>query len=91
MGIELRTSTRTEQPVLLTSKPLCQLCKNYYNLFICSVLFVFAFKPEESTRLWATVWLLGIELWISGRVASAFNYRAISLAPLGDVLMACNN
>jgi hypothetical protein len=43
--------------------------------------------PEEGIRshyrwLWATMWLLGIELRMSGRAVSAFNLWAISPAPV---------
>ena len=47
---------------------------------------IYICMPEEGTRssdrwLWATVWLLGLELRTSGRVANALNCWAISLAP----------
>ena len=47
--------------------------------------------PEEGIRsyyrwLWATMWLLGIELRTSGKAAGALNHWAISLAPLSSIL-----
>jgi hypothetical protein len=49
-------------------------------------------QTEEAFRsyyrwLWATMWLLGLELRISGRTVSAFNHWAISLA-LGIFLIS---
>jgi hypothetical protein len=47
---------------------------------------LFLDTPEEGTRshyrwLWATMWLLGIELRTSGRAVGALNRWAISPAP----------
>jgi hypothetical protein len=47
--------------------------------------------PEEGVRshyrwLWATMWLLGIELRTSGRAVGAFNRWAISPAPITTFL-----
>ena len=55
-------------------------------LSLCSV------TPEEGIRshyrwLWATMWLLGIELRTSGRAVSALNHWAISPAQSSSVLM----
>jgi hypothetical protein len=50
-----------------------------------SILLLSSDTPEECIgshyrRLWATMWLLGIELQISGRAVSALNHWAISPA-----------
>jgi hypothetical protein len=50
----------------------------------CSI-YIYACIPEEGIGshyrwLWATMWLLGIELRTSGRTDSALNLWAISLA-----------
>jgi len=55
-------------------------------LFYISTLSLSSDTPEEGIRphygwLWATMWLLGIELRTSGRAASALNHWAISPAP----------
>jgi len=52
-----------------------------YECFIC----IYTCMPEEGIRslyrwLWATVWLLGIELRTSGRAVSALNRWTISPA-----------
>jgi hypothetical protein len=51
-----------------------------------STLFLSSDTLEEGIRshyrwLWATMWLLGIELRTSGKAVSALNCGAISLAP----------
>ena len=60
------------------------LLKIYLLLYI-STLYLFSDIPEEGIRshyrwLWATMWLLGIELRTSGRAVSALNHWAISPA-----------
>jgi hypothetical protein len=52
------------------------------DLYIC----IYTCMPEEGIRshyrwLWATMWLLGIELRTSGRAVGALNHWAISPAP----------
>ena len=68
-------------------------CSGFLFVSFC-LLFVFECSnwmdtcmPEEGIRsryrwLWATIWVLGIELRTSGRAASALNRWAISPAPL---------
>ena len=57
-----------------------------YIYFTCmNTLLLFSDTPEEATDphyrwLWATMWLLGIELRTSGRAVSALNLWAISPA-----------
>jgi hypothetical protein len=56
-----------------------------YDSSIC----MYTCVPEEGIGshyrwLWATMWLLGIELRTSGRAVSAHNLWAISLAPIKD-------
>ena len=61
----------------------------FIYLFIMCTIFSFCmyvWRPEEGTRphyrwLWATMWLLGIELRTFGRAGSALNLWAISPAP----------
>jgi hypothetical protein len=55
-------------------------------LFYMNTLLLSLHTPEEGITahywwLWATMWLLGIELRTSGRAASALNHRAISPVP----------
>ena len=57
-----------------------------YLLCIQYPVCVYACRPEEGTRpyyrwLWATMWLLGIELRTFGRADNALNHWAISPAP----------
>jgi hypothetical protein len=77
----------------------------YYYLILfygyeCSIC-MYTNIPEEGLRsryrwLWATMWLLGIELMISGKAASALNPWLISQAPTGFLnssylLFPCND
>jgi hypothetical protein len=55
-------------------------------LYIKCSACMYTYMPEEGTRshyryLWATMWLMEIELRTSGRAASALNLWAISPAP----------
>ena len=57
-----------------------------YLLCIQYSVYMYACRPEEGTRshyrwLWATMWLLGIELRTFGRAGNALNLWAISPAP----------
>ena len=80
--------------IFVTEPPLtrCSVYR-YANLFlifsekdsfILHSACIYACTPEEGTRshrwLWATMWLLGLELRMSGRAASAVNLWAISPA-----------
>ena len=60
-------------------------CQIFYVCENTVTVAVFRHTPEEGIRshdrwLWATMWLLGIELRTSGRAASALNGWAISPA-----------
>jgi hypothetical protein len=58
----------------------------YFYFTYVSILLLSSATPEESIRsyyrwLWATMWLLGTELWSSGRADSALNCWAFSPVP----------
>ena len=91
-GLELRNQPASASRVLefkvCISTAGLGLCtfKNYYLLNVYEYTVAVSDKQEEGIRshyrwLWATMWLLGIELRISGRVVSALNCWAISPAP----------
>jgi hypothetical protein len=66
------------------------LCLFFFNLWVLCCIYICL--PEESIRshyrwLWATMWLLGIELRTSGRAASALNPWAISPALINLLLI----
>ena len=80
---DLRESSR----VLLPTEPCLQPLINFSKDLLCiqRSSSMYARRPEQGTRshyrwLWATMWLLGIELRTSGRAASALNRWAISPA-----------
>jgi hypothetical protein len=86
-----------ESPRLLL---FCFVCFYYYyyfkDLFIyfiyMSILSLSSDTPEEGVRshyrwLWATMWLLGIELRTSGRAVSVLNHWAIS--PATFIIFKC--
>jgi hypothetical protein len=71
-------------PSLRLSSKLC-LCNSFHGCFVPNSKEgqVYLCTPEEGIRshyrwLWATMWLLGIELRTSGRSATALNHWAIS-------------
>ena len=70
--------------------------KIIYLLCIQYSVCMYACRPEESTRshyrwLWATMWLLGIELRTFGRAGNALNFWAISPAPKPDLCMSATS
>jgi hypothetical protein len=78
-------SARSGQPHPAHSVPACSGPKMNLLLLI-STLLLSSDTPEEGIRshyrwLWATMWLLGIELRTSARAVSALNRWAISPAP----------
>ena len=82
LGPELRSPRRTQ--VYLTAEPSLQLPFSFFLMYM-SRLSLSSDTPEEDIRfhcrwLWATIWLLGIELRTPGRAAS-LNHWAISPAP----------
>jgi hypothetical protein len=72
-------------------KIICYRLHNIYNFIILHICIICisahsSCTPEESIRshhrwLWATMWLLRIELGTSGKASSALNLWAISPAP----------
>ena len=72
----------------------CWFCFCFLDVFIlciwvhCSCLQTHQKRASDPHYrwLWATMWLLGIELRTSGRATGALNHWAISPAPTGGVL-----
>jgi hypothetical protein len=64
-----------------------------YLLHVCEyIVTVFRHTSDPYYRwLWATMWLLGIELRTSGRAVSALNHWDISPAPVQFILIVRNN
>ena len=70
----------------LLSRTVSFLLRFIYFMYM-STLLLSSDTPEDSIRdhyrwLWATIWVLGIELRTSGRVVGALNRWAISPAPI---------